>query len=469
MNTSTSNMNTSKNTEKNCNVNGSSSLFNKYSLDNININTDKHGNTILMVCMIHQMYERVWRILNDGADPTLKNKHGISFLYYAIKYNQFSLVRYIVQNYPELINQFCTSIFTPLIVAIKEGHLSIIHYLININANINDARDRLKCTTLMIASIKGLHTVVSSLIRHGANIDDTNRFEDSTLICAIRANNLQCVKVLVKYGCNIEHSNKTFRQPTAFMISMKLRNIKIALFLIRSGAKVDYWNHGWCAFFYSLFFPYTTGLHYLIHKLIVLGAPIKIPARDNYKVLELHESIIKLLLKNNYHNYIIYFLNETIKYNTYSSESYIFKHLSFFKILLPYFIDNIDIMEKIILSLIKDNKDNIKFIQAFFDIYTVEVNMFQSLFKTTEFTLIAIALQYNKNNVVMLLLERGARVDEYSIEYAKCKNPKIYHILLWYNRCELLKFIEGCCNNCSSKSALYLSQEATYREICQYI
>jgi ankyrin repeat protein len=445
------------------------SLFNKYSLDNININTDKHGNTILMVCIIHKMYEIVWKLLFYGADPSIKNKHGISFLYYAIKYNQFSLVRHIINNYPQLINEFCTSIFTPLIVAIKEGHLSIIHYLINMKANINDARDRLKCTTLMIASIKGLHTVVSSLIRHGANIDDTNRFKDSTLICAIRANNLQCVKVLVKYGCNIEHSNKTFRQPTAFMISMKLRNIKIALYLISSGAKVDYLNHDWCAFFYSLFFPYTNGLLYLIHKLIALGAPIKIPFRDDYKVLELHESIIKLLLKNNYRNYIIYFLNGTIQYHQYISESYILKHLSFFKILLPYFIDNIDIMEKIILSLIKNNKDNIKFIEAFFDIFTVEINMFQSQFKTTEFTLIAIALQYNKNNVVMLLLERGSKIDEYSIEYAKCKNLKMYHILLWYNRYELLKFIDGCCNNSSSNSALYLSQEANYREICEYI
>ena len=150
------------------------------------------------------------------------------------------------------------------------------------------------------------------------------------------------------------------------------------------------------------------------------------------------------------------------------SNSYILKLLTFFQKLLPY-IDNIDIIEKIILLLIRDRNDNIKFIEAFFDIYTVEINMFQSQFKTTELTLIAIALQYNKNNVVMLLLEKGARVDSYSIEYAKCKNPKIYYILLWYNRCELLKFIEGCCNNCSSKSALYLSQEATYREICQYI
>jgi hypothetical protein len=441
------------------------SLFKRYNRNNINKNTDKHGNTILMVCIIHKMYKRAWKLLSYGADPSIKNKRGYSVLYYAIKYNQFNLVRYIVKNHPELINKFCTSIFTPLIIAIKEGHLSIIHYLINMNANINDTRDRLKCTTLMIASIKGLHTVVSSLIRHGANIDDTNRFKDSTLICAIRANNLQCVKVLVKYGCNIEHSNKRFRQPTALMISMKNRNIKIALYLIKSGAKVDYYNHGWCVFFYSLFFPYTKSLFYLIQKLISLGAPIEMPYRDDYKVLDLHESIIKLLLKNNYSNHIISMLFLTIEYKNYD----ILENLSFFKILLPYFIDNIDIMEKIILSLIKNNKDNIKFIEAFFDIYTVEINMFQSQFKTTEFTLIAIALQYNKNNVVMLLLERGCILDQYSIEYAKCKNRKMYHNFMWPIKYHFLRFIDSCCNNSSSMIAFYLSQEDNYREIYGYM
>lgn len=181
------------------------SLLLKYGF-NIDI-TNIRQNTLLIYASSNNYITLVNFLLDNGADINKNNIDGTS-LYRASQKNNIEIVKLLLTRgaNTELTNNHGK---TPLMIACYLNHLDVVKNLLNRGADVNKICFQ-EYTPLMYASMEGSTDVVRYLLRNtDVDLNYLNeRYNYTALTFAILSRNLNCMKLLLRYGANLFYSEE---------------------------------------------------------------------------------------------------------------------------------------------------------------------------------------------------------------------------------------------------------------------
>jgi ankyrin repeat protein len=156
--------------------------------------------------------------------------------YWAVSKGHLELVKWLIQQCKESLDQKDGNKHTLLYTAASRGHEDIVRFLVGQGANI-DKRNNLKNTPLHAAA-RGNHTkVLTFLLDSGAYVDAKDEFGQTPLYIAVLVGNIESIQCLVKYHANINEKNDYKETPLHAAVS-KI-HVNVVNFLLGVGALVD--------------------------------------------------------------------------------------------------------------------------------------------------------------------------------------------------------------------------------------
>ncbi|XP_070503475.1 protein fem-1 homolog CG6966 isoform X2 [Chironomus tepperi] len=134
---------------------------------------------------------------------------------------------------------------TPLLIACRNGHYDVVQYLIKrchtdveqCGSVIFDGETIENAPPLWCAAAAGHTNIVKLLIRYGANVNSTTKTNSTPLRAACFDGHFEIVKYLVAHGADIEVANR--HGHTCLMISCYKGHYKIAQYLLSLKANVN--------------------------------------------------------------------------------------------------------------------------------------------------------------------------------------------------------------------------------------
>jgi ankyrin repeat protein len=94
--------------------------------------------------------------------------------------------------------------------AIPNDNINALRALVE-NYNLVNAKDKLGNSLLAHAVMLKKNDIVMLLIHHGADVNAANIYGTTPLIQAVQGRNLEQVRMLLKYGCNVRQLDNTSR------------------------------------------------------------------------------------------------------------------------------------------------------------------------------------------------------------------------------------------------------------------
>ncbi|MDD9901534.1 MAG: ankyrin repeat domain-containing protein [Alphaproteobacteria bacterium] len=142
--------------------------------------------------------DRCLELIEKGADPNAKDFRGTPALIHAADKGLASIVKALIHKDADINCQDHMQC-TPLYRAAWKGHNDIVRLLIEKGAALDTASYN-SCTPLIIAATYGHNDIVQSLCDAGADKYHLDNSNHSALTKAIRCNQEQCAKILIKEG-----------------------------------------------------------------------------------------------------------------------------------------------------------------------------------------------------------------------------------------------------------------------------
>ncbi len=163
----------------------------------INIQSDKYGNTALIRAVIEGHTDIVKLLITAGADVNIQDKYDN----------------------------------TALIWAVIKDHTDIVKLLIAAGTNINAKNNNGNTALILVPAAKNGHqNIVGLLIAAGADVNIQNKYGDTVLMWAVRKGHKEIVKLLISAGTDINIQNKD--GDTALSIARKMGYTKIISLLL---------------------------------------------------------------------------------------------------------------------------------------------------------------------------------------------------------------------------------------------
>ena len=129
----------------------------------------------------------------------------------------------LINKNPEIINTKNENGFTPLMLACYKGNVAVAKFLIEKSKTINTSSDM--GTPLMASIVKGNNVIAELLLQKGANPDLTDNKGTTALMYATQFQNIDAVKLLLKYKADLQHKDKEGK--TAFEFAVFTSNEEI--------------------------------------------------------------------------------------------------------------------------------------------------------------------------------------------------------------------------------------------------
>ncbi|HEB41882.1 MAG TPA: hypothetical protein ENI08_02595, partial [Candidatus Dependentiae bacterium] len=174
----------------------------------------KNGRTALFVAAQKNNPSMVMLLLQYGAEPNIGDNENNTTLCFAAQHGNTRMIDSL-WRYGAQINLKGKGGRTPLAVAAAHGHKDAIDMLINAGARFS-IRDNQSNTPFLLAAQYGRTDVVNYLLQYRGNdinIEDSDQRGDTALIQAADRGHGEVVKVLLKWGANIYHTNHFKQQP----------------------------------------------------------------------------------------------------------------------------------------------------------------------------------------------------------------------------------------------------------------
>ncbi len=173
---------------------------------------DKNGWSALLREALKENYPKIaeFLIIKHGADVNAKDKHGLTALMYASRFNHPEIAKLLLDKGadPNLQNN---EGWTALMYASRFNNLRIAKLLIEKRADLN-IQEQQGWTALMLASQNNHSQIVKLLLENGADLNIQDEYGWTALMYASKNNNPQIVKLLLDKGAdpNIKnHDGKT--------------------------------------------------------------------------------------------------------------------------------------------------------------------------------------------------------------------------------------------------------------------
>ena len=147
---------------------------------------------------------------------------------------------------PEYPPDLCNVGYTPILKASEAGAFEVVKTLIQKGANVNDKLSwGYKCTSLAFAIKYNNLELVKILVKNGANLESRDEGSNTPLLRACMTNRLEIVEVLVKNGAELNSHpywgsfQYGFELTPLHITILRTDSLKIMKLLIQYGANLD--------------------------------------------------------------------------------------------------------------------------------------------------------------------------------------------------------------------------------------
>jgi ankyrin repeat protein len=257
---------------------------------------DSSGATPLMHGSLYAGEDLVKLLLDQGADPNVKNNAGATALMWGV--GDARKVRLLVARGAD-VNARSEDGKTPLvIVAGQAGAAGIVKLLLEKGADIK-ARDINGSTALIQAAGGGDAEILRLLIARGSDVNAQSNSGGTALMAAARARNAGAVQLLLAHGAQV--NARTKRGITALSLAANLGSTDIVRALLEKGAEVNVKDdRGYTALMLAAYSEPLSA--YIVRLLLDHGAGVAATSQDGETALSLAKTkgdtpVVRLLMK----------------------------------------------------------------------------------------------------------------------------------------------------------------------------
>ncbi len=189
--------------------------------------------SLLTTAVCFNYVEMVKLLLSCGANPDLADHNKTCPLHIAAVKGYLEIVGILLKagaSTSVMVDLDEYSDYTPLHFAAERGHLDVVNLLLESGVNIK-AKGGIGWSTLYISASRNHHDVVLSLLEHGAN-QNPGGYGEPSLISAIRAQSVDCVRHLLRFGADVNARVPEPSNSSALHIAVETKNPAIVRILL---------------------------------------------------------------------------------------------------------------------------------------------------------------------------------------------------------------------------------------------
>lgn len=196
------------------------------------IECDAKGNTPLLIAVDQGQLDVVKYMLKKGCDINEKNIEGRTALMLAAIDNNMTIIKFLIQNGAEVQRKDSQG-KTTLMLAAKNNSISATKYLLDNGGDINELN-------IMLLSCVGMTDRVKLLVENeNADIEYADENGCTALLSAVKSNNIELVKYLIKKGADIEARDQRFDGKTALHLAARRGYHEIVKLLLQKKANLE--------------------------------------------------------------------------------------------------------------------------------------------------------------------------------------------------------------------------------------
>ena len=169
-----------------------------------NVNTARNekdkfeGDTPLISASFNGLLSIVKKLVKNGAKVDAKRKDGVHAAEVAAQEGHLEILKFLIQEEPQVVDLKGFDGNTPLISATMKGHLKIVKYLLAHQQVDIDSQDDNGFSPLMLASEMNHTEVVKFLVQKGANIELKRMDGSHAAYFAAQEGNLNIFEFLIQ-------------------------------------------------------------------------------------------------------------------------------------------------------------------------------------------------------------------------------------------------------------------------------
>ena len=147
--------------------------------------------------------------LDLGVDPTYKDKHEQTCLYYTGREGKYLTSKFLIEECNVPINDRDIYGQNPIYYAAREGKLNVCELLVEKGANVN-LEDKFGQSCLFYAIRQGQYDIVEFLIRNGIDVNKVDKRKQTPVSYAEKLNQTKILDLLLSNGgIKPEHNNNS--------------------------------------------------------------------------------------------------------------------------------------------------------------------------------------------------------------------------------------------------------------------
>ncbi len=212
--------------------------FLTFTKETINKPLDIDGHTILHFACAQGIAPFVNFLLENYADPFIKDKYGLAPIHYAVIYNHPNVITKLVNEENIIKNCVTDSGDTLLHIAVLKEDLELTKILIDLDVDVN-IENKSGFTPLLLASFTNQLPIINLLFgEKGEGINHANSYNYSALHIAASTGNIDNSKALITYRAEVNLKENNL-QWTPLDFAKLTKNDQVVEFLKNQGA-LDY-------------------------------------------------------------------------------------------------------------------------------------------------------------------------------------------------------------------------------------
>ncbi|KAJ3687166.1 hypothetical protein LUZ61_016330 [Rhynchospora tenuis] len=209
--------------------------FNEAEITNIKNIMNANGFSAFHLAASHGRTNICQYFVEDlGFHVDLLSLKGETPLFYAVVECHEATAKYLISRgaNPALSNNNGIS---PLHHAVRCGHIKLVKYLLSLGVPVDGALEHSPFTPLMLAAQCGQASTVEILLQHHADVNHVTSFDDTPLLSSLRSGSLECIKLLIKAGADLN-----LKCPLA--MAVQNQSIEVIKCLLEAGADPNVCN-----------------------------------------------------------------------------------------------------------------------------------------------------------------------------------------------------------------------------------
>lgn len=231
---------------------------------------DQFGFTALHLAAVKAPVECIRLLLNAGADVNVEDAYNkLTPLHHAALGGNHQAIKLLIGKGARVDHPDRNQAI-PLLKAAYGGHIKCIKALLGAGASIN-AADNEGNTAFLVACLEGRFEAAAYLKKKGANTAVSNVMGDTPLWCAVRHNNLNMIKTLLK-DVDINQTMGRYKLGVLHRAMLQLEEHQVGEksilpHLLKKGLRVDAQNiEGKTPLFYTAFFKKIEAMRVLLRN-----------------------------------------------------------------------------------------------------------------------------------------------------------------------------------------------------------